>query len=866
MEFIRYNAIMKKITFLIIFGLSNISSATVINIPADYPTIQQGIDAGIDGDTVLAQPGTYIENINFNGRNIALGSLYLTTGDTSYIEQTVIDGDSAGTVVTFENNEDSTALIMGFTIRGGTAYCPDIGGGIFCNGSSPRIIGNIITENLSWCHWPFAAGGGIYCGRNSNPFIFKNKITGNTLIDLNQPSFAFGAGIACDSSSPQIIENYIVNNSIIDADDQYGGGIACRNQSNPVCKNNVISRNEASSGAGMYIYASNPIVEGNTIVGNIGWYGGGIYVASDTIAITNTIIWGNTGPEDAEIRNRSTELEVTYCDVRGGWEGEGNIDIDPRFIDPLSGNYNVFLGSPCIDAGDPTILDPDSTRSDIGVFFPDHPIYSSNTWYVSVNGNDTTGNGSPGNPFRTIQHGIHMSAGGDTVLVLNGIYVENVYVYYKNIVLASNYIFSGDTLDIFNTIIDGDSISSAVRLDLCDSSTLLTGFTIRNGANEYGGGIHLLNSDPLIYKNIITENYVADNSSARGGGIYCWLSNPVIKNNIISFNQASAVGAYGGGIYIAASNPSIKYNEISYNSSSGTGGGIYCSSSLHILISNNSIIGNLSSQGGGIACAWQTDSTVIRNNRIMGNMANYSGGGIYLGSTSPPLINNLVTKNSAPEGGGIRCYYSSPTIVNCILWADSASSGPEISVGSGCNPAVSYSNIEGGWPGEGNIDNNPLFRDPDNGDFHLMAIACGDSADSPCIDSGDPNILDSLLDCSWGLGALRSDMGAYGGGDSATVGILDIPSSLPEKFIFPQNHPNPFNASTTIEFILVEETEIELAIYNILGQKVAVLLNGHKMAGKHAVTWDAGVAPSGVYFARLESKGDSRTMKMLLLK
>jgi parallel beta-helix repeat protein len=857
---------MKKLLLVIVIGLSRFSAATIINIPADYSTIQQGIYASNNGDTVLVQPGIYYENINFNGHNIVLGSLFLTTGDTSYIEQTVIDGDSAGTVVTFENNEDSTAILIGFTIRGGTAYCPDIGGGIFCTNSSPRIIGNIITENLSWCHWPFAAGGGIYCGQNSNPIIFKNKITGNTLIDFNQPSFAFGAGIACDSSSPQIVENYIVNNSILYADEQYGGGIACRNQSNPICKNNVISRNEASSGAGMYVYASNPIIEGNTIVGNIGWYGGGIYVASDTIAITNTIIWGNTGPEDAEIRNRSTNLEVTYCDVRGGWEGEGNIDVDPRFIDPLSGNYNVFLGSPCIDAGDPDIIDPNGTRSDIGVYFEDHPFYSSNIWYVSITGNDTTGDGTLVNPFRTIQHGVNMSASGDTVIVLNGTYLENVIIYYKSIVLASNYILSGDTLDIFNTIIDGDSISSAVRLDLCDSSTLLTGFTIRNGVNEYGGGIHLLNSDPLIYKNIITENYVVDNSSARGGGIYCWLSNPVIKNNIISFNQASAVGASGGGIYIAASNPSIVYNEISHNSASGSGGGIYCSSTPYTLISNNSIIGNLSGQGGGIACAWQTDSTVIRNNRIMGNMANYSGGGIYLGSTSPPLINNLVTKNSAPEGGGIRCYYSSPTIVNCILWADSASSGPEISFGSGCNPAVSYSDIEGGWPGDGNIDINPLFRDPDNGDLHLMSIACGDSADSPCIDTGDPNILDSLLDCSWGLGGTRSDMGAYGGGDSVEVGIPGNPTPLPRHYILYQNYPNPFNASTTIEFTLPKESHVELSVYNILGQKVATLFEGQKTAGKHSVTWDAGVAPSGVYFARLKSRGNCKTMKMLLLK
>ena len=74
---------MKKIICAtIVSGLALSSSATIINIPADYPTIQQGIDASVDGDTVLVQPGTYVENINFNAHNIVLGSLFLGTDGT----------------------------------------------------------------------------------------------------------------------------------------------------------------------------------------------------------------------------------------------------------------------------------------------------------------------------------------------------------------------------------------------------------------------------------------------------------------------------------------------------------------------------------------------------------------------------------------------------------------------------------------------------------------------------------------------------------------------------------------------------------------------------------------------------------------
>jgi hypothetical protein len=89
---------------------------------------------------------------------------------------------------------------------------------------------------------------------------------------------------------------------------------------------------------------------------------------------------------------------------------------------------------------------------------------------------------------------------------------------------------------------------------------------------------------------------------------------------------------------------------------------------------------------------------------------------------------------------------------------------------------------------------------------------------------------------------------------------------LPEEIALPQNHPNPFNASTTIEFTLPEAAEVRLSVYNILGQKVAVIFAGIKQAGAHSVTWDAGDVPSGVYFARLESGDQTRAIKMVLLR
>jgi hypothetical protein len=147
-----------------------------------------------------------------------------------------------------------------------------------------------------------------------------------------------------------------------------------------------------------------------------------------------------------------------------------------------------------------------------------------------------------------------------------------------------------------------------------------------------------------------------------------------------------------------------------------------------------------------------------------------------------------------------------------------------------------------------------------------MSIACGDSIDSPCIDAGDPNIVDSLLDCSWGLGSTRSDMGAYAGGDSAAVGIGQDTPTMPGRFSLFPNYPNPFNPATTIRYELPQFAEVTVEIYDILGRKVATLVSGPQQPGPHRVVWDGGEYPSGIYFYRLKTNDFVETKKMLLIK
>ncbi len=101
---------------------------------------------------------------------------------------------------------------------------------------------------------------------------------------------------------------------------------------------------------------------------------------------------------------------------------------------------------------------------------------------------------------------------------------------------------------------------------------------------------------------------------------------------------------------------------------------------------------------------------------------------------------------------------------------------------------------------------------------------------------------------------------------SSTTVSLTNPGELPQAYALRQNYPNPFNPTTIISFDMKKAGEVNLAVYNVLGQKVVTLVNGKREAGSYEVEWDAGIHSSGVYFYRLETEEFSKTNKMMLLK
>ncbi len=325
--------------------------------------------------------------------------------------------------------------------------------------------------------------------------------------------------------------------------------------------------------------------------------------------------------------------------------------------------------------------------------------------------------------FSTIQAGIDGSSNGDTVIVRDGTYFENINFNGKAITLKSE---NGPA----TTIIDGNQAGNVVRIESGEGSdSVFEGFTVTNGNAFQGGGMYCRNdSSPTLTDCTFTNNTATYGS----GGMFSYSSSPTLTDCTFTNNTASYEG--GGMVCNEYSSPTLNNCTFTNNTANDDGGGMVCSSSTPTL----------------------TDCT------FADNTARDSGGGAWFSGSPSTLDNCTFTNNTATygSGGGMFCFFSSPTLDNCIFWNNNAPLSPEISVSAG-NPNVTYSDVEGGYSGAGNINADPLFVDPANNDFHLKA-------GSPCIDTGDPN---SPLDPD----GTPADMGAfYFHGGAPTLSVTSL--------------------------------------------------------------------------------------------
>ena len=329
------------------------------------------------------------------------------------------------------------------------------------------------------------------------------------------------------------------------------------------------------------------------------------------------------------------------------------------------------------------------------------------------------------------------------------------------------------------TVVDCQGSSSAYHRGFhfhCgeNANSVLSGFTITNGYAHSGGGIYCDRSSPTVANCVIRGN----SAQRDGGGMYSGAdSSPTIIHCTFTENST---GYEGGGLYNLNGDPVITDCTFTGNSSAEDGGGMQNDEGSPTVIRCVFKANHAGDEGGGVS----NEDThvpplgpVLMNCLFIANSANY-GGGMGNDDSRPMLENCTFTGNSAGQGGGIYNENAGAILTNCILWGDAADEIYEYQSTSD----VAYSDVQGGWPGEGNMDADPYFANAANGDCHLKSQGgrwepsgqtwVRDGVTSPCIDAG--NVADPVGLEPFPNGGIVN-MGAYGGTAEASKSYFGEP-------------------------------------------------------------------------------------------
>ncbi|MEE8418218.1 MAG: NosD domain-containing protein [candidate division Zixibacteria bacterium] len=470
--------------------------------------------------------------------------------------------------------------------------------------------------------------------------------------------------------------------------------------------------------------------------------------------------------------------------------------------------------------------------------------------------------------YPTIQEGIDACGEGDTVMVADGIYYENVII---NIPIS----LIGENRD--GMVIDGSGTGDVVFVG--SPNVFLNNFTVRNsGGGVEDSGIEISFADDCVVQFCRLHN-------CYSGLCLYGSSNNTITRSVFHSNE--------NGIHFreSYSEPTpdnydniIHNNIIENNTSFGilfehTGEAIHHSN----LISGNKISGN----DLGISTI-TSEGNVFAYNDIINN-SNYGishgmcmGGGEHNQFSHNNFILNNESSVQASDGGGGVDYWYDVLEERGNYWSDYE--GPD-NDGDGIGDVPYY--IDGNESQDIYPLMEPLYAiiagivfdglEPIEG-VHVLAI--GTEVD-------DHTGYDGMYSLE-GLGAGMYDImfthPYYR--DTIVTGVPTTPGHttpldvvmrietdtdeddkpIPGNFALFQNYPNPFNASTVIHYSLSSASEVTISIYDILGHRVETLIKGEQPAGYHQITWDAGDKSTGLYFYRIQAGEYAETRKMVLLK
>lgn len=711
-----------------------------------YKTILSGDLAGDDGPdfTNYGENSRYV--VTGSGtRTAVLDGLTITSGHGAGMYN--MDGSPTIIDCTFTGNEDSGMYnfeswptLINCSLSRNMAYH---GGGMENEYSNPILNNCIFSENIALAE-EGSYGGGMY-NSNSNP-VLTNCIFTRNMADVLIPDHGGGDGGGMLNS----YSNPVLTNCVFSENTALCSGAGMSNRgSSPTLNNCLFTGNLAighgiwwGDGGGMYNESrSYPVINNCTFSGNsASRSGGGIcnsYYSQSTL--TNCIFWGDI-PEEIylDLGHNGTAL-ITYSDIQGGWEGEGNIDTDPCFFEPgywdangvwVEGDYHLLIDSVCINAGDPNyVAGPDETdldgknrvlcgRIDMGAY----EFHCPKTVYVDADATGNNDGSSWTDAYNLLQDGLATACEGDEIRVAQGFYKpdqgggntsgsrEAAFQLKNGVTIKGGYAGFGETepdacdVEVYETILSGDLAGDDVG-DLfdgsraensyhvvtgsgTDSSAVLDGFTITAGnayntkcsSNDSGGGMYNNNGSPTVANCTFTRNTASDQCGGGGAGMYNKYSSPTVINCTFVGNEyIIADDDGGGGMNNYRSNPTLIDCSFRDNKSNGSGGGMLNSKSNPTLTNCIFINNSSAHEGGGMEN--NHSSPALTYCTFISNSSYRQGGGMRNTNWSNPVLigceftGNSVTYSYSRGGGICNDYEDSPTLINCLFAGNSAQRG-----------------------------------------------------------------------------------------------------------------------------------------------------------------------------------------------
>lgn len=703
-----------------------------------FRTVQKALATIASGEIWVAAGTYYPDEIGFSNTNDRTATFYLKNNIALYggfagieTELTARDWKTHATILSgdidqlagYDDNSlhvvrgasvDGTAILDGFTITGGNAnegtdFPGATGGGMFNYAyASPTVVNCLFTGNRATFR-----GAAIYNFYYSSPAVVGCYFSDNS---ANEG----GGAIYSQTSEASFTSCTFTRNYA-----HYGGAIYNLSSATHTI-NCLFWNNSAISGGAVYNWGyysgASPTILNCTFSGNRASWGGVLSGKYCSPLITNCILWGNSSSIEDDGFPQS--LTVSYSLVQGGFPGTGNISSDPLFVD--SNNLHLQGCSPAIDAGRIAAV-PSAVATDLD----GNPRYVGGE--VDMGAYEYQPDGVP-----TVIFVNGMVSGG----LHDGTSWSNAFANLPDALQkASN---TCKNTEIWVT--SGTYYPTETSTDRTASFVLKNNVKLRGGFNatEVPGDLHIRRYQ------FTTLSGDIDRDGTLAGNSYHVVRSTDVNNSAVLNGFIITGGNADGDVNLDNDRGGGMYNERSYPTV------IEC-----IITGNRSI-----DYGGGMFNSNSDQPQLITNALFTQNTSDYAGGAIYNVASSPRILNCTIAANTAGKGGGVYSISGSyPSITNSILWGN----GISIDTVLGARPQVSYSLVQGGWSGTGNLASDPQFV---TSGYSLLST-------SPAINAGSDAAATGLVTDLEGhprKQGLHVDMGAY---EFASTGSGDGEPSVP---------------------------------------------------------------------------------------